>query len=125
VSEVRDDRDLWRGPEDAPRPVKLLQGYVWHPRDAGLDLSATLAGEVAEDVHLLLDAMPRAPFAFFDDGTPSSTQVVYQLTLLAIVAPGVDPARVLVEVAPLVEARLEATPPSVGWQLMEDLREIG
>ncbi|HLV13369.1 MAG TPA: DUF3208 family protein [Trueperaceae bacterium] len=121
----RDDRELWREPGDAPRPVKLLQGYVWHPVDAGLDLAASLAGEVAPDVHLLLDAMPRAPFAFFDDGTPSSTQVVYQLTLLAILAPDADPARVLVEVAPLVEERLETTPPSVGWQLMEDLREVG
>ncbi len=121
----RDDRDLWREPGDEPRPVKLLQGYVWHPRDAGLDLAASLAGELAAGVHLLLDAMPQAPFAFFDDGTPSSSQVVYQLTLLAIVAPEADPARVLVEVAPLVEERLEATPDSVGWQLMEDLRELG
>lgn len=125
MSQGRDDRDLWREPDDQPRPVKLLQGYVWHPRDAGIDLSADIAGEVAEDVHLLLDPMPRAPFAFFDDGTPSSTQVVYQLTLLAIVPPGVDPARLLVEVAPAVEQRLESTPRSVGWQLMEDLRELG
>ena len=125
MSDLRDDRELWSGPQDAPRPVKLLQGYVWHPHDAGLDLAAQLSGEVAADVHLLLDAMPRAPFAFFDDGTPSASQVVYQLTLLAIVPPGVDPARLLVEVAPLVEARLESTPPSVGWQLMEDLRELG
>lgn len=121
----RDDRELWREPGDQPRPVKLLQGYVWHPKDAGIDLAAQVAGEVADDVHLLLDAMPRAPFAFFDDGTPSDSQVVYQLTLLAILAPDADPARVLMDVAPLVEERLQATPSSVGWQLMEDLRELG
>src|SRR5690606_21232463 len=125
MSADRDDRDLWEEPADAPRAVKLLQGYVWHPRDQELDLNEELSGEVAPDVHLLVDAMPRAPFTFFDDGTPSDTQVVYQLTLLAKVKPGVDPARLLVEIAPTVEALLDSTPKSVGWQLMEALREVG
>ncbi len=125
MSALRDDRDLWEEPTDGPRAVKLLQGYVWHPLEDDLDLAADLTGELAPQVHLLVDAMPRAPFTFFDDGTPSDSQVVYQLTLLARVEPGVDPGRLLVEVAPLVEKRLDSTPKSVGWQLMEDLREVG
>ncbi len=125
MSSVRDDRDLWEEPVDGPRAVKLLQGYVWHPRDEDLGLDDALTGEVAPRVHLLVDEMPRAPFTFFDDGTPSDTQVVYQLTLLATVEPREDPGKLLLQVAPTVEARLEATPESVGWQLMEDLREVG
>ena len=125
MSADRDDRELWEEPTDGPRAVKLLQGYVWHPKDQDLELDVALTGEVAPRIHLLVDEMPRAPFTFFDDGTPSESQVIYQLTLFAKVEPGEDPGKLLMEVAPVVEARLEATPKSVGWQLMEDLRDIG
>jgi len=73
---------------------------------------------------LLLDAMPAAPFTFFEDGTLSATQVVYQLTVVAIVQPGQDPADLLPEMAERLEERLNATPADVGWQLMSDLREV-
>ncbi|MFO7545243.1 MAG: DUF3208 family protein [Trueperaceae bacterium] len=122
---LRDDRELWSGPSSGRRAVKLLQGYVWHPREQDLRLDETLPGSLANDVHLLLDALPQAPFAFFDDGTLSATQTVYQLTVLAILEGPVDPARMLPAVAEALQRHLDATPAGVGWQVMEDLREIG
>ena len=121
----RDDRDLWEGRHDGPRAFKLIQGYVWHPKDEPLDLPDMLPRELGTDVHLLIDALPQAPFSFFDDGTLSATQQVYQLTVLAIVQPGQDPARMLPEVAAMLQTQLDTTPPGVGWELMEDLREVG
>jgi hypothetical protein len=125
VVHLRDDRDLWEGLHEGPRAFKLIQGYVWHPREHELDLNAMLPKTLGDDIHLLVDAMPQAPFTFFDDGTMSATQQVYQLTVLAIVQSAQDPARMLPEVAALLQTELDATPPGVGWELMEDLREIG
>lgn len=124
-SQPRDDRDLWEGPQDAPRAIKLIQGYVWHPREQELALDESLSTELEGDVHVLVDAMPQAPFTFFEDGTMSATQQVYQLTVVAIVQPGEDPARLLTEVAERLQKMLDQTPPDVGWQLMDDLREVG
>jgi len=120
---VGDDRALWEGGVKTPRAFKLIQGYLWHPRDQEPDL-AGLREQLGPDVHVLLDAMPAAPFTFFDDGTLSATQVVYQLTVVAIVQPGHDPAELLREMAARLEERLNATPEGVGWQLMSDLREV-
>ena len=120
----RDDRDLWEGPQDGPKAIKLIQGYVWHPRDQELELDKRLAAELSGGVHVLVDAMPQAPFTFFEDGTMSATQQVYQLTVVAIVQPGNDPAKLLPEVAQQLQAKLDETPKDVGWQLMEDLREV-
>ncbi len=120
---VGNDRALWEGEAKTPRAFKLIQGYLWHPRDRELNM-AMLQQELVPDVHLLLDAMPAAPFTFFDDGTLSATQVVYQLTVVAIVQPGQDPAALLTEMAAQLEERLNATPEGVGWQLMSDLREV-
>ncbi len=118
-----DDRELWDG-ADRPRAMKLIQGYVWHPREAHIDLFAYVPAELPGGVHVLMDAMPAAPFAFFDDGTLSATQQVYQLTLVRIVQPGANPAEGLQEVAAELQAHLNTTPEGVGWQLMEDLREV-
>lgn len=118
-----DDRDLWDGPE-RPRAIKLLQGYIWHPREEEVDLEAHLPAELQEGVHVLVDAMPAAPFTFFDDGTLSATQQVYQLTVMTIVQPGEDPAALLEPAAAELQKHLDTTPASVGWQLMDDLREI-
>jgi len=118
-----DDRELWDA-SDRPRAIKLIQGYVWHPREAGLDLAALLPAQLEGEVHLLVDPMPAAPFAFFDDGTLSATQQVYQLTVVKIVPPGEDPAALLEGVAAELQRHLDATPEGVGWQLMEDLREV-
>ncbi len=124
VEQVGDDRALWEPTGTTPRAFRLIQGYLWHPRGASLDMTALLPATLGPDVHLLLDAMPSAPFAFFDDGTPSATQVVYQLTVLAIVQPGHDPAEFLRSAAEHLETHLNATPQGVGWQLMSDLREV-
>ncbi len=119
----RDDRELWQGPQDGPRAIRLLQGYAWHPREADIDLRELLPTALDEGVHLLLDPLPKAPFAFFEDGTLSATQQVYQVTVLAIVESGQDPARMLPQAATKLAPLLDATPEGVGWQLMEDLRE--
>lgn len=122
--DLRDDRALWRGPQDGTRAVRLLQGYAWHPRDAAIDLRELLPDNLGEDVHLLIDPMPQAPFAFFEDGTLSATQQVYQVTVLAMIEGDRDPARMLPVAADKLGPLLDATPAGVGWQLMEDLREI-
>lgn len=123
-SGLRDDRDLWRDPGEGPRAVRLLQGYAWHPRSEAIDLRELLPDTLLEDVHLLVDPLPQAPFAFFEDGTLSATQQVYQVTVLAVVNPDKDPVALLPLAADELGPLLDATPPGVGWQLMEDLREV-
>lgn len=76
------------------------------------------------DVHVLIDPI-RPPMSFFEDGTPTETQQFYQLTVLMLSEQ--EPA----QLKPLTQAisqelnpLLYATPKSVGWQLMEDLRLV-
>lgn len=126
--EAGDDREarLEQGARDRQgrRAVRLLQGYVWHPREAAIDLGAHLPRTLEGEVHVLFDAMPAAPFTFFDDGTLSATQVVYQLTVLRFVAEGEDPAATLPWVAEVLQRALNTTPAGVGWQLLDDLRDV-
>lgn len=125
VGEDREGR-LRRGARDARgrRAVRLLQGYLWFPRDLELDLAAVLPATLGDDVRVLWDALPAAPFAFFDDGTLAATQVVHQLTVLRFVEEGDDPATTLPWVAETLQRALDATPPGVGWQLFDDLRDV-
>jgi len=118
-----DDRELWDG-SDRPRAMRLLQGYIWHPREQDLNLFDYIPAQLPGEVHVLMDAMPAAPFAFFDDGTLSATQQVYQLTIMRIVPAGEDPGAGLQTVASQLQEHLNTTPEGVGWQLMEDLREV-
>lgn len=111
-------------PAAGKRVFKLLQGYVWHPRDAEVDLAAHIPSTIGEDVHVLLDPLPRAPFTFFDDGTLAETQTVYQFTVLAFLHPEEDPQARVPWLAETLQSALETTPPGVGWQIMEDLREL-
>jgi hypothetical protein len=123
-----DERPEAIGDDRTPRttrPVKLLQGYVWHPRDLDVDLGDYLPSRLDPDVHVLWDVMPAAPFTFFDDGTLSATQRVYQLTALRFVGPDEEPGALLPWLAETLQAALETTPEGVGWQVMEDLRELG
>lgn len=106
------------------RAVRLLQGYVWHPRDLDVDLDDHLPMTLDGDVHVLWDALPAAPFTFFDDGTLAATQRVYQLTVLRFVEAGEEPATLLPWVAETLQRALETTPPGVGWQLLDDLRDV-
>jgi hypothetical protein len=106
------------------RAVRLLQGYVWHPRDLDVDLDDHLPMTLDGDVHVLWDPLPAAPFTFFDDGTLAATQLVYQLTVLRFVERGEEPATLLPWVAETLQRALETTPPGVGWQLLDDLRDV-
>lgn len=118
---------------DAPQPsvpIRLLQGYLWHPKDAQYDLGDFLPPLLA-DAHLAWDEVT-PPFAFFENGELTSSQVFYQFTAFRLYPAGPHQktpdndalhahAQLLSEaLAPL----LNATPPGVGWQLWEDLREL-
>ena len=111
-------------PAAGKRVFKVLQGYVWHPRDGGITLDEHLPDSIGDDIRVLWDPLPRAPFTFFDDGTLAETQIVYQLTVLAFVDPDAEPAPLVPWLAEKLQAALETTPPGVGWQIMEDLREM-
>jgi hypothetical protein len=107
--------------------VRLLQGYLWVPReldwDPVLELPPALALDGVEAALLVDPIAP--PFAFFDDGTPTATQRFYQVTALVLTE---RDARELHPWAAELEARLgpllEATPAGVGWWLFEDLRAL-
>lgn len=106
------------------RAVKLLQGYLWHPRDLDVELGDYLPATLEPAIHLLWDPMPSAPFAFFDDGTLSATQRVYQFTALKVLEGDDEAARYVPALAEELGQLLERTPPGVGWQLFEDLRDV-
>lgn len=111
--------------EEGRQAVKLLQGYLWHPRELELDFADYLPQRLEPEVHVLWDAMPAAPFTFFDDGTLAATQQVYQFTVLAFLPEEEDGAGLVPWLAETLQAALERTPEGVGWQVMEDLRPIG
>ncbi len=105
----------------ADKAIRLLQGYIWYPKDADIELSSYLPTELEGNIRLLWDEV-RPPFAFFDDGTLAATQHIFQFTALTL---GSDnPEGLTPWLAEVLQTRLEATPPGVGWQLMEDLREL-
>ena len=119
-----DTGELQDADQERQRAVRLLQGYIWHPRELELDLSDYLPAVVGEDIHVLFDAMPAAPFTFFDDGTMTATQQFYQLTVLTFVGSEVNPSGRVPWLAEELQRRLETTPPGVGWQVFEDLRDL-
>ncbi|GAB5602874.1 DUF3208 family protein [Thermus sp. FJN-A] len=103
--------------------IRLFQGFLWHPKEAALDLRALLPEEVL-GARLLLDEVP-PPTPFFQDGTPTATQRFYQLTLLVLTEEPPEALKPLAEeVARGLAPRLEALPPGVGWLLLEDLRPL-
>ncbi len=104
-----------------PKATRLLQGYIWYPKDADIELGAYLPRELEGGVHLLWDEV-RPPFTFFDDGTLAATQHIFQFTALTL--SGDNPEGLTPWLAEVLQEKLEATPPGVGWQLMEDLREL-
>lgn len=110
--------------EPAKTAIKLLQGYIWHPKNLVIELSDYLPSKLEPDIHLLWDPMPAAPFTFFDDGTLSATQQFYQFTALTLTETEWDPAGLVPWLAETLQIELEKTPAEVGWQLSEDLREI-
>ncbi|GHF30598.1 DUF3208 domain-containing protein [Deinococcus metalli] len=115
--------------------VRLLQGYVWHPQDADVDLEHFLPRELdlsarpdpdQEGAHVLWDQV-QPPFAFFENGEPTAAQTFYQFTVLRVYderptneALHGDATAASEALSPL----LDGTPEGVGWQLWEDLREL-
>ena len=110
--------------EDYPekRAVKLLQGYIWYPKSEEVELGDYLPERLG-DVYLLWDEV-RPPFTFFDDGTLAATQHIVQFTVFKQVEGDEDPQRLVPWLAETLQEKLNATPPSVGWQVFEDLREV-
>lgn len=110
---------------DARAAIKLLQGYVWYPREAEVVLGAYLPERLEPDIYLLWDEV-RPPFTFFDDGTFAASQHFFQLTVLKLnYDPDHDTPEALVPwLAETLQQRLETTPPGVGWQIFEDLRRV-
>ncbi len=105
--------------------IRLLQGYLWHPAQADLDLESYLPREL-DEAYLLWDVV-HPPFAFFENGEPTASQTFYQFTVLRVYearpaaeALNTDAAAASQALEPL----LEATPGGFGWQLWEDLREL-
>ena len=106
-----------------PEPVamKLLQGYLWHP----LGLAPPVLPErLPGGASVLLDRV-NPPRAFFENGEPTAGHAFYQLTVVTIYDAG--PANEAMHDDALEASReldpiLNATDPSVGWTLGEDLR---
>ncbi len=62
---------------------------------------------------------------FFEDGTPTETQQFYQVTLLVRTEQEPQDLKPLaLWVSQALKPYLEATPKEVGWQLLEDLRQV-
>ena len=110
-------------PSLPPRAVKLLQGYIWHPKAEAIELGDYLPEQLEPDIHILWDALERAPFSFFDDGTLSATQTIYQFTAVQLSTDETEAAKLVPWLAETLQAHLNSTPASVGWQIFEDLRD--
>lgn len=105
--------------------IRLLQGYLWHPEQADLDLESYLPREL-DEAYLLWDPV-KPPFAFFENGEPTASQVFYQFTALQLYdarPPAQDLNADAAAASQALGPLLEAMPEGVGWQLWEDLREL-
>ena len=105
--------------------IRLLQGYLWHPAHADLDLETYLPREL-DAAYLLWDPV-QAPFAFFENGEPTASQTFYQFTVLQVydARPAAEELNAdATQASGALGPLLEAMPPGVGWQLWEDLREL-
>lgn len=114
-----EDGHLAAGGEE--KAVRLLQGYIWYPQDEAIELGAYLPVGLEPNLHILWDEIT-PPFTFFDDGTLAATQHIFQFTVLSIGNP--NPEGLLPWVAETLQEKLNATPAGVGWQIIEDLREL-
>jgi len=104
--------------------VKLLQGYLWHPKTEKISLSDCLPETFDSDIYLLWDDMPLPPFTFFDDGSLATEQQFYQLTIIQLLTNKETTASNVKPIADKLQSLLEKTPASLGWQIFEDLRDL-
>ena len=105
--------------------IRLLQGYLWHPAHADLDLESFLPHEL-DEAYLLWDTV-HPPFAFFENGEPTASQMFYQFTVLRVYEsrPAADDLNGnAMAASQVLGPLLEGMPDGVGWQLWEDLREL-
>ncbi len=115
------------------RMLKLLQGYLWHPRDENINFADYLPKQMEPGLHLLWDEIT-PPFSFFDDGTLSATQKFFQFTVVHLLESAhnkplttedsPESEAILPWLTEVLQEKLNTTPPSVGWQIFEDLREV-
>lgn len=114
--------------------IRLLQGYIWHPEDADIDLEQFLPRELDfthtkhddENAHVLWDKVS-PPFAFFENGEPTASQTFYQFTVLRVYEERPSNEALhedALSASSVLNPLLENTPEGVGWQLWEDLREL-
>ncbi len=104
--------------------IKLLQGYLWHPREEAINLADYIPQSLEPEIHILWDSMPQAPFTFFDDGTLSATQQFYQFTVLTLLEDEEEANKLIPWLAETLQEKLNTTPEGVGWQIFEDLRPV-
>jgi len=104
--------------------VKLLQGYLWHPKTEKIALDDYLPETFEGEIYILWDDMASPPFSFFDDGSLASEQQFYQLTVIELFDKGQEKGRDVRAIAEQLQEFLEKTPGSVGWQIFEDLRAL-
>ena len=76
--------------------LKLLQGYIWHPKDLELDLADYLPRRLEPQLHILWDEV-HPPFTFFDDGTFAASQRFFQFTVLHIPLPKIGEADAMLD----------------------------
>ncbi|GGL71493.1 hypothetical protein GCM10010840_07020 [Deinococcus aerolatus] len=116
--------------------IRLLQGYIWHAQDGDIDLEHFLPRELdlpsppglaeQESAHVLWDTV-NPPFAFFENGDPTASQVFYQFTVLRVYDERPSNAELHEDASAASQSLgplLDGTPEGVGWQLWEDLREL-
>ncbi|MEZ4607799.1 MAG: DUF3208 family protein [Deinococcales bacterium] len=109
--------------------LRLLQGYLWYPKSETLDFADYLPKQIQQDIHVLWDEI-RPPFAFFEDGTLAASQHIFQFTVLLVLETSLEesgyrPQGMVAWLAEFLQEKLNETPSWVGWQILEDLRELG
>ncbi len=104
--------------------VKLLQGYLWYPRELSIDFADYLPESMASDIYLLWEEMPRPPITFFDDGSLAETQQFFQITMVQLLPDSHTQAVDIEPFAKELQELLNKTPEGVGWQIFEDLRDL-
>jgi len=100
--------------------VRLLEGYLWCPKELPFDPAVCVKVEgLGGGGRLMLAMEPtEPPVAYFEDGTPASSQRFWMLSI-SIFGPHPGPEFTL-ELQGRLDGLLESAPPGVGWLLFGD-----